>query len=182
MDPKSSAHDLGAIWAGGTVNCTASEASLAFTLEAISSAFAKLSALDGDIDLGAPEAVLAEVLLAGRAAIGRFGTAGIMGRIVLGRPEPFALGVVCCCGAVDEGVVGCVEKSSDGGCDVVGVSRPSDAGNASSTRNGSSLGVVVSPTSVSLSVMDPRRRGSSTDVSCGAGLLFRRDFQGTKPP
>lgn len=66
----------------------------------------------------------------GREAKGRFGTAGTIGsRGMLGRLEAFILGVIS-----EEGVVGWVDRASEGGCDVKGVSR------ARVSRDGSSTG------------------------------------------
>ena len=40
-----------------------------------------------------------------------------------GRPAPLIFGVVCWGGAVEEGVVGCVDITSEGGCELEGVSN-----------------------------------------------------------
>ena len=44
------------------------------------------------------------------------GIAGMMGIVgIVGRPGALALGVLCWGGAADDGVVGCVENSSEAG-------------------------------------------------------------------
>ena len=80
--------------------------------------------------LATSEAALIEARLDGREANGKFGTAGTIGsRGMLGRQEAFILGVIS-----EDGVVGWVDRASEGGCEVKGVSR------AGASRNGSSTG------------------------------------------
>lgn len=98
---------------------------------------------------------------------------------MLGRPEAFILGVIS-----EEGVVGWVERASEGGCDVRGVSRAGMSREGSSTGGGASTGNRASSGMVSTSPIDPRR-GSSTGAldDCGAGgfLLFRDTLGGKAP-
>ena len=50
--------------------------------------------------------------------------AGIIGTMgIPGRPEVLIFGVTCWGGAVEDGVVGWVERASEGGCEDDGVSR-----------------------------------------------------------
>lgn len=126
------------------------------------------------------DAALTDALLDGREGKGRFGTAGTMGnRGTLGRLEAFILGVIS-----EEGVVGWVDRASEGGCDVRGVSRAGMAREGSSTGGGASAGNRASSDTISMSPMDPRR-GSSTGMldDCGAGVfLLLRDTLGGKAP
>lgn len=118
----------------------------------------------------------------GREANGRFGTAGTMGsRGILGRLEAFILGVIS-----EEGVVGWVDRASEGGCEVKGVSRAGIPREGSSTGGGASIVDIASSGTVSESPMDPRRVGSSTGTldDCGAGvflLLLRDALEGKAP-
>lgn len=78
-------------------------------------------------------------------------------RGMLGRLEAFILGVIS-----EEGVVGCIDRASEGGCDVKEVSRVGASREGSSTEGGASTPNIASSGTVSESPMDPRREGSST--------------------
>lgn len=79
--------------------------------------------------LNTSETALIEARLDGREANGRFGIAGTIGsRGMLGRVEAFILGVIS-----EEGVVGWVDRASEGGCEVKGVSKEGASRESSST-------------------------------------------------
>ena len=128
----------------------------------------------------ASDAALIDARLDGREGNGRFGTAGTIGnKGTLGRLDAFILGVIS-----EEGVVGWVDRASEGGCDVKGVSRAGMSREGSSTGGGASAGSIASSDTISTSPMDPRR-GSSTGTldDCGAGVfLLLRDTLGGKLP
>ena len=168
---SSSAHDLGTALTGDGISCSELDtgpaspapASVVFFIE-----FVRLSAFDSKAGFVASEVTLAVVLFGARESIGRLGMAGIMGiDEIIGRAELEALGVVCCGGAVDEGVVGCVDITSDGGCDVGGVSRLVVTTDVFSVEIGlSGLGAIWGMTS-SASVDEYGREGSSTETADG---------------
>lgn len=117
----------------------------------------------------------------GREANGRFGTAGTIGsKGMLGRLEAFIFGVIS-----DEGVVGWVDRASDGGCDVKGVSKTGGSRKDSCMGGGASTANIASSGTVSASPVDARREGSSTGTldDCGAGvfLLLRDALEGKAP-
>lgn len=99
---------------------------------------------------------------------------------MLGRLEAFILGVIS-----EDGVVGWVDRASEGGCDVKGVSRGGASRKDSSMGSGGSAGNIASSDTVSTSLMDARREGSSTGTldDCGAGvfLLLRDALEGKAP-
>ena len=114
-----------------------------------------------------------------------FGIAGTMGTIgAFGRPEGLVFGVVCWGGAAEDGVVGWVEKASDGGCDVEGVSRLRGWCSDSSVGGGASVVGIAIFATLSSSAADSLREGSSTGAlgDCGAGVLLRRGARGGKAP
>ena len=88
-----------------------------------------------------------------------FGTAGIIGTIApFGRPEALILGTICWGGTAEDGVVGCVDKTSEGGCELEGVFNTRRS-LLPSVRVGPLANGVASVKSSS-SVRDPRRDGS----------------------
>lgn len=128
------------------------------------------------------EMALNEARLDGREVNGRFGTAGTIGiRGTVGRLEAYILGVIS-----EEGVVGWVDKISEGGCDVKGVSKVGASREICSTGGGASTADTASSGTVSASALDPRREGSSTGTldDCGAGgfFLLLRDALEVKVP
>lgn len=57
-----------------------------------------------------------EAFFEGLEATGMFGMAGTIGTMgTLGRPEALIFGVVFWGGTAEDGVVGCVERASEGG-------------------------------------------------------------------
>ena len=99
---------------------------------------------------------------------------------MIGRLEAFILGVIS-----EEGVVGWVDKASEGGCDVKGVSRVAASREDASIGGGASTANAASSGTVSASLVDPRREGSTTGAldDCGAGVfLLLRDILGGKAP
>lgn len=127
------------------------------------------------------EVTAIEACLDAREVNGRFGTAGTIGiRGTFGRLEAFILGVIS-----EEGVVGCVDRASEGGCDVKGVSRVGASREICSTGVGASTANIASSGIVSASAPDPRREGSSTGAldDCGAGgfLRLREALEGKAP-
>ena len=130
----------------------------------------------------------------GRDVEGIFGTAGMIGSIFkeAGRPEKLFFGVVCCdlfCshGVVGDGVVGWVEKASDGGCDVSGVPKLLVA--LIGPLRGAGISVSASEASSPgcdklFSGKDALLFGSSTGSvdDWGNGCLRRRDFRGGSSP
>lgn len=104
-----------------------------------------------------------DALLEGLDGPGIFGMAGTIGMTAaFGRLEGLSLGVDCWGGAAEDGVVGWVERASDGGCDVDGVSKVGRSRSSCPSAGRASLaGGMVSAT-VSTSAAEPRRDGSST--------------------
>lgn len=102
-------------------------------------------------------------------------------RGMLGRLEAFILGVIS-----EEGVVGWVDRASEGGFDVEGVSRAGASRKGSSAEGGAWTTKIASSGTVSASLMDARREGSSTGTldDCGAGVFLRflRDALEGKAP
>lgn len=180
-----SAQDFGATLVVGedTVFTDLAESSLssALTLAAVSTALARWSAFDG-APLITSEMTLTDARLDGREANGRFGIAGTMGsRGMFGRLDAYIFGVIS-----EEGVVGWVDKASEGGCDVKGVSRVGASCEGSSTGGGASIINIASSSAVSASPIDARREGSSTGTfeDCGGGgflLLLRGALEGKAP-
>ena len=106
-----SAHDLGVAFLGsGAISPGVAEGvdSSPVPLEnAAAVAFARFSPLGGWTDLAVSEATLAVVFLVVREGKGILGTAGRMGiEGIANEADVEALGVVCCGGAADDGVVG----------------------------------------------------------------------------
>lgn len=92
----------------------------------------------------ASEVILIEACLEGRDVNGIFGMAGTMGTTgTFGRPEGLIFGVTCWGGAAEEGVVGCVDVSSEGGCDVKGVPMLAGTCSVSSVLSGASVELLL---------------------------------------
>ena len=100
---------------------------------------------------------------------------------MLSRLAAFILGVIS-----EDGVGGWVERASEGGFDVEGVSGAGTSREGSSAGGGASATDMALSDTISSSPMDARREGSSTGTldDCGAGIFFRllRDVLEGKAP
>lgn len=80
------------------------------------------------------------------------------------------------CAMTEEGVVGCVESSSEGACEVKGVSRLLFTVSGISRAAASNGGVCIASRLSSVLSGPSRREGNSTGTlgDCGTGFLRRR--------
>ena len=166
-----SAQDFGVVFTNGDVGSginpgnAETSSSLIWPIEPV--ALTNFEPIMGSVIFVASEAMLTDLRCDGREARVIFGIAGMIGsKGIVGLLKLLGLDTLAfwvnACAIADEGVVGCVESASEGGCDVTGVSGPESTGTGSSGRTSSWRAGDGSSEMLPASVDESSLGGSST--------------------